>query len=434
MPRSGVEARDASMTSGLPIILWLIQFITLSVYIYAITFLVASMAVKGDLGVLGPSYLTILIFFFLLSLPKLTDRQEALFITTLLSIEVYGLAWRKRDVNNVDTMLTGIIGLTLLASPETEDQRAPGRQGPDRIFDRRGIWIHNPAVVSTGARSPGLGPSQQSSSAEESSVKNMMASMAWGADTPMHGQGIADEHSKKTNSGNNSGRNSLSESLKNLKNRSNSLSGSLKKATSKLFGRGSVPPLESYLQQPPHGMPLHGCNLALAVGKLQEVPLNDSAPGQQPQSGMVDYPPMQYRQENDVYAPQQQNIFPYQTSIDSVLVYAQNMMPYTNGYGAPMQQPSQGDNGPYNQPASNMASMQTQPGQGSYLPNGQDGSTPQLQPALQFQPIHPAPTALNNTSDVASKAGCFEHLISLTQVVGTQAKKAGAKKWLHTPI
>jgi len=54
MPRSGVEARDASMTSGLPIILWLIQFITLSVYIYAITFLVASMAVKGDLGVLGP--------------------------------------------------------------------------------------------------------------------------------------------------------------------------------------------------------------------------------------------------------------------------------------------------------------------------------------------------------------------------------------------
>jgi hypothetical protein len=39
----------------------------------------------------------------------------ALFITTLLSIEVYGLAWRKRDVNNVNTMLTGIIGLTLLA-------------------------------------------------------------------------------------------------------------------------------------------------------------------------------------------------------------------------------------------------------------------------------------------------------------------------------
>jgi len=272
----------------------------------------------------------------------------------------------------------------------------------------------------------------------------MMASMAWGADTPMHGQGVADEHSKKTNSGNNSGRNSLSESLKNLKNRSNSLSGSLKKATSKLFGRGSVPPLESYLQQPPHGMPLHGMQprpgswqapgsaTQRRMHELQpqasnwEAPANiqqQSAPGQQPQSGMVDYPPMQYRQENDVYAPQQQNIFPYQTSIDSVLVYAQNMMPYTNGYGAPMQQPSQGDNGPYNQPASNMASMQTQPGQGSYLPNGQDGSTPQLQPALQFQPIHPAPTALNNTSDVTSKAGCFEHLISLTQVVGTQGTR-----------
>lgn len=80
------------------------------------------------------SYLTILIFFFLLFVLLGNEavfiiRQSlnadlylnsqivkiALFITTLLSIEVYGLAWRKRDVNNVDTMLTGIIGLTLLA-------------------------------------------------------------------------------------------------------------------------------------------------------------------------------------------------------------------------------------------------------------------------------------------------------------------------------
>lgn len=54
MPRSGVASQVASMNCGLPIILWVLQFITISVYIYFITFLVASMAVKGDLGVLGP--------------------------------------------------------------------------------------------------------------------------------------------------------------------------------------------------------------------------------------------------------------------------------------------------------------------------------------------------------------------------------------------
>ncbi|KAK0111375.1 hypothetical protein ONS95_001737 [Cadophora gregata] len=123
------------MNSPLHIILLVVQFITISVYVYAVTFLVASRAFKGDLGVLGPSYLTILIFFFLILVaigneavfiirqnlnPDLYRNSQvvkiALFITTLLSVELYGLAWKKRDVNNVNTMLTGIIGLTLIAS------------------------------------------------------------------------------------------------------------------------------------------------------------------------------------------------------------------------------------------------------------------------------------------------------------------------------
>lgn len=288
-------------------------------------------------------------------------------------------------------------------------------------------------------------------------MKNMMASMAWVADNPIHGHGDADEHSKKMNSGNNSRRNSLSESLKKLKSRSNSLSGSLKKATNKLFGRGPMPTIESYLQRPPHGMPLHGMPLHgmplhgmqshssswQAPGSATQQRMHElqpqarnweasaniqqqSAPGQQPQPGMYDYPPTQYRQENDVYAPQQQNMSPYQTSIDSVLAHAQNMMPCANEHGAPTHQPSQGSNDPYNRPASNMTSMQTQSSQEPYqagLPNGQQASTPQLQHPLQFRPIRPAPTALNSTSDVASKAGCFDHLKSLTHVVGTQGRR-----------
>ncbi|CZT04680.1 hypothetical protein WAI453_007744 [Rhynchosporium graminicola] len=135
MPRSGIPSRAESMHYGLPIILWIVQLLTVSVYIYTMTFLVARMAVKGDLGVLGPSYLTTLIFFLLLFIllaneavyiirqtldPHLYFNSQvvkiSLFVMTLLSIEVFGLAWKKRDTHNAHTMLTGIIGLTLLAS------------------------------------------------------------------------------------------------------------------------------------------------------------------------------------------------------------------------------------------------------------------------------------------------------------------------------
>ncbi|KAH7386211.1 hypothetical protein BKA64DRAFT_711443 [Cadophora sp. MPI-SDFR-AT-0126] len=135
MPWSGDARQVVSMDSGLLIILWVIQFITISVYVSAITFLVSSIAMKGDLGVLGPSYLTILIFSFLIFVLIVNEaifiiRQNldpdvylnsqivkiAMLVTTLLSIEVHGLAWRKRDVNNVNAVLTKIIGLTLLAS------------------------------------------------------------------------------------------------------------------------------------------------------------------------------------------------------------------------------------------------------------------------------------------------------------------------------
>ncbi|KAH6716149.1 hypothetical protein BKA61DRAFT_672426 [Leptodontidium sp. MPI-SDFR-AT-0119] len=123
------------MNCGFPIILWIIQFITISVYIYAVTFVMAAMAVKGDLGVLGPPYLTILItFFFLLFIlmgneavfiirrtltPDLHLNSQivkiSLFIMTLPSIEVFVLAWRKRDINHSTAMLIRIIGFTLLA-------------------------------------------------------------------------------------------------------------------------------------------------------------------------------------------------------------------------------------------------------------------------------------------------------------------------------
>ncbi|PBP15581.1 hypothetical protein BUE80_DR013653 [Diplocarpon rosae] len=118
-----------------PLLLWVLQFVTMAIYIYAVTFLVATMAVKGDVGVLGPSYLTILIFFLMIFLllsneaafmlrqtltPLLYLNSQivkiALFVITLLSVEVFGLAWKCRDVNNANGMLGGIVGLTLLAS------------------------------------------------------------------------------------------------------------------------------------------------------------------------------------------------------------------------------------------------------------------------------------------------------------------------------
>ncbi|KAL2065710.1 hypothetical protein VTL71DRAFT_3380 [Oculimacula yallundae] len=135
MPRSGLAGQIASINSRLPIILWIVQFITISSYLYTITFLVASMAVKGDLGVLGPSYLTVLVFIVLMFIllgneavyimrqtlsPNLYLNSQivkiSLFVMTLFSIEVIGLAWRKRDINNSHAMLNGIIGFTVLAS------------------------------------------------------------------------------------------------------------------------------------------------------------------------------------------------------------------------------------------------------------------------------------------------------------------------------
>ncbi|KAK6580608.1 hypothetical protein PZA11_006844 [Diplocarpon coronariae] len=117
-----------------PVLLWVLQFVTMAIYLYTITFLVATMSVKGDLGVLGPSYLTIMIFFLLIFIllsneaafmlrqtltPLLYLNSQivkiALFIITLLSIEIFGLAWRGRDVNNANGMLGGIVGLTFLA-------------------------------------------------------------------------------------------------------------------------------------------------------------------------------------------------------------------------------------------------------------------------------------------------------------------------------
>ncbi|PBP28575.1 hypothetical protein BUE80_DR000620 [Diplocarpon rosae] len=50
----------------------------------------------------------------------------ALFVITLLSVEVFGLAWKCRDVNNTNAMLGGIVGLTLLASPGWRGLRVAG--------------------------------------------------------------------------------------------------------------------------------------------------------------------------------------------------------------------------------------------------------------------------------------------------------------------
>ncbi|EKD21556.1 hypothetical protein MBM_00669 [Drepanopeziza brunnea f. sp. 'multigermtubi' MB_m1] len=136
MPRAaGSDQITIPMHCGLPVLLWVIQFMTITVYIYAITFLVAAMAAKGDLGALGPSYLTILIFFLLILLllsneavfllrrtltPTLYLNSQIVktffFITTLLSIEVFGLAWKRTDVSGLNGTLGGIIDLTLLAS------------------------------------------------------------------------------------------------------------------------------------------------------------------------------------------------------------------------------------------------------------------------------------------------------------------------------
>ncbi|KAG4431927.1 hypothetical protein IFR05_012597 [Cadophora sp. M221] len=268
MPRSGVASQFASMNCSLPIILWIIQFITVSVFIYAVSFIVASVAVNGDFGVLGTSYITILIFFFLLLIllgneailiirrtltPDLYLNAQivkiSLFIITLVSIEVFELAWGKRDINHSNAMLTRIIWLTLIAgqsskiilmlcckgtsSPLGQSTSINGRKKRDRVFDRRGTWPQDPVLVIGGARSPGASPTRQTQSHEEPSIMDKMDSAF---DTPMGSQ--FDQHEQ------------LEEQNSHEPPRRNSLSGSIRELAKKALGRGSstksAPKLTSY--------------------------------------------------------------------------------------------------------------------------------------------------------------------------------------------
>ncbi|KAH7386212.1 hypothetical protein BKA64DRAFT_136381 [Cadophora sp. MPI-SDFR-AT-0126] len=134
------------------------------------------------------------------------------------------------------------------------------------------------------------------------------------------------------------------------------------------------------------------------------------------------YPPTtQYLQGNNVYAPQQQNVPMHPIPTSFLPALAQNMTPY--GYGTPAQQSFQGYNGAYNQLGFNMTYLQTQPHHGPYQPNGSYASSAQVQPALRSQPIQQLTSAINNSPDIASKAGCFEYLKGLTHVVGTQGRR-----------
>lgn len=45
---------DVPLHCGLPVLLWLVQFVTIAVYVYTVTCTVAAIAAKGDLGLFGP--------------------------------------------------------------------------------------------------------------------------------------------------------------------------------------------------------------------------------------------------------------------------------------------------------------------------------------------------------------------------------------------